>query len=74
VRLENAPFRVYGQIMDNLPDNTPPGWAEILEESEAEADAGVFVPAEEVHRLFREAKAKRKSQGSASRHEATAHH
>lgn len=40
--------------MDTLPDNAPPDWLEILEESEAELDAGQSVPAEIVHRELRE--------------------
>jgi predicted transcriptional regulator len=37
--------------MDNIPHRTkavPAGWAEVLAESEAEAEAGLFVPAEVV--------------------------
>jgi hypothetical protein len=30
-------------------DTTPPGWANILDESEAEIDAGLFVSSEQVH-------------------------
>jgi hypothetical protein len=46
--------------MDTIADNTPPGWLEALDEADAEIDAGLFVSAEEVQRLFREAKAGRK--------------
>jgi len=38
--------------MDTVTDKTPPGWLEILKESEAEIDAGLFVSSEEVHRLL----------------------
>ncbi len=48
--------------MDNVTDKTPPGWAEILDESLAEIDAGLLVSSDDVHRTFREAKARRKTQ------------
>jgi hypothetical protein len=53
--------------MDNVADSTPPGWAEILDESLAEIDAGPFVSSEDVHRMFREAKARRKPKAEAPR-------
>jgi predicted transcriptional regulator len=40
--------------MENVADNTPPGWIEALDEAEAEIDAGLFVSSEEVHRMLRE--------------------
>ena len=37
--------------MDTVADNTPPGWFEILEESEAELAAGLTVPGEVVRQM-----------------------
>jgi hypothetical protein len=51
--------------MDNVTDKTPPGWAEILDESLAEIDAGLLVSSDEVHGMFREAKAQRKPEARA---------
>jgi hypothetical protein len=44
--------------MDAKPDNTPPGWAEILDESLAEIDAGLFVDGDEIMRELRESAAR----------------
>jgi hypothetical protein len=58
--------------MDIAPESTPPGWIEALDEADAEIDAGLFVSAEEVQRLFRNAKARRKPTAEAPEPEATA--
>jgi predicted transcriptional regulator len=47
--------------MDTVTDNTAAEWAKILDESEAEIDAGLFVPAEEAHRMLQESIAKREA-------------
>jgi hypothetical protein len=51
--------------MDNVADNTPPGWAEILDESLAEIDAGLLVSSDDVHGAFRDAKSRRKPEAQA---------
>lgn len=43
--------------MDNVTDKTPLGWAEILYESLAEIVAGLLLFNDQVHGMFREAKA-----------------
>ena len=45
--------------MDNVTDKTPPGLAAILDEALVEIGAGLLVSSDEVHRMFREAKAQR---------------
>jgi hypothetical protein len=60
--------------MDDVTHNTPRGWIEALDEADAEIDAGLFVSVEEVHRLFRDAKARRKPQAGTPEREATAGH
>jgi len=74
-RAGNQPvLAVWNWIMDDLADNTPPGWIEALNEADAEIDAGLFVSAEEVHRLFRDAKTRRKPNTETRESEATARH
>ncbi len=53
--------------MDKVADNTPPGWAEILDESLAEIDAGLLVSSDDVHGMFREAESRRKPEARAPR-------
>jgi hypothetical protein len=52
--------------MDSVPDNTPPGWLEILEESEAELASGLVVSGEEVMRELHEAIARLEAKGQAA--------
>ncbi len=47
--------------MDAVADKTPPGWLEILEESEAELAAGLTVPGDEVMRELHESIARLES-------------
>jgi hypothetical protein len=59
--------------MDAKLDATPPGWAEILDESEAEIDAGIFVSSEQVHRELQESIARLEAK-AATKRETTSHH
>jgi hypothetical protein len=72
-RLETGSFRPYGWIMDNKPDNTPHGWSEILDESEAEIDAGLFVSSEQVHRELQESIARLEAKAAIRKRETTSH-
>jgi hypothetical protein len=69
-QLETSPLRPYDRIMENLPDNAPPGWLETLEESEAELAAGLTVPAETVHRELRESIARLEAKAATKQREA----
>jgi hypothetical protein len=53
--------------MDVKPDNAPPGWLEILEESEAELAGGLLVSSEDVHRELQESIARLEAK-AANRH------
>ena len=55
--------------MDITPDNTPLGWPEILEESEADLAASRVVSSETVHRKFREGVARLDAKAAARQHE-----
>ena len=55
--LEKSAGSAYPSRMEDTPRITeaaPAGWLEILAESEAEAEAGLCVPSEVVHRGLRE--------------------
>jgi predicted transcriptional regulator len=55
--------------MDDTPHRTdaaPAGWAEILAESEAEAEAGLFVPGDEIMRELRESIARLEAKQAAT--------
>ncbi len=54
IPLENLVPEAYNPRMDAIPDNTPPGWLEILEESEAELASGLVVSGEDLMRELRE--------------------
>ena len=56
--------------MDDIADNTPPGWLEILEESDADIAAGRTVSSETVHRLLRESIAQLEAQAAERQREA----
>jgi hypothetical protein len=56
--------------MDTVADNIPPGWLEILEESEAELAAGQIVSGEAVHRELRESIARLEAKAATRRREA----
>jgi len=49
--------------MDAIPDNTPPGWLEILEESEAELASGLVISGEHLMRELRETIARLEAEG-----------
>jgi hypothetical protein len=68
--LESLLFQPYNQTMDRQPDNTRPGWLEDLAQADAEIDAGLFVPAEEVHRMLRESITRLEAKAEDRKHEA----
>jgi hypothetical protein len=47
--------------MDTPPDNTPPGWLEVLKESEAELADGLIISGDEVMRDLQESLARLES-------------
>ena len=57
--------------MDNVADNTPPGWLEILAESDAELAAGQIVSGATVHRELQESIARLEAKAATRRREAT---
>jgi hypothetical protein len=57
--------------METVADNTPPGWLEILEESEAELAAGQTVPGEVVHRELQESIARLEAKAATGQRKAT---
>jgi hypothetical protein len=57
--------------MDAKRDDIPPGWADILDESEAEIDAGLFVSSEQVHRELQESVARLKARAATRKRETT---
>jgi hypothetical protein len=70
--LEPTSLRAYGWSMDNEPDSTPLSLAEALDESLAEIERGVFVPAAQVHGLLQESIARLEAKAEARKREATA--
>jgi hypothetical protein len=59
--------------MEKRRDNTAPGWSEILDESEAEIDAGLFVSSEQVHRELQESIARLEAKAALRKRETTSH-
>jgi hypothetical protein len=57
--------------MDTKSDNTPAGWADILDESEAEIDAGLFVSSEQVHRELQASVARLEAKAATRKRETT---
>ena len=57
--------------MDVKPDDTSPGWADVLDESEAEIDAGLFVSSEQVHRGLQESIARLEAKAAKRKRETT---
>jgi hypothetical protein len=60
--------------MDKKRDNAPAGWSEVLDESEAEIDAGLFVSGEQVHRELQESIARLEAKAATRKRETTSHH
>lgn len=70
-RWKPAHFRPYTPRMDTVADIIPPGWLEILEESEAEVAAGQILSGEVVHRELRESIARLEAKAAKLQREAT---
>jgi hypothetical protein len=65
--LESQTENAYSLPVDNIPHRTragPPGWAEVLAESEAEAEAGLVVPGEVVRQELLDSIARMEAKGA----------
>jgi len=69
--LETSSFQWDDEAMDEIQDDTPPDWADVLDESEAEIDAGLFVSREQVHRELQESIARLEAKAAIARRETT---
>ncbi len=60
--------------MDAKHATVPAAWSDILDESEAEIDAGLFVPSEQVHRALRESIDRLEAKAATAKRETTNRH